>query len=112
MYTNAPLEVVATDTRETVLMARTGRGEGEADIIARLTGVGFHGTPEEVRANAERLAACWNLCLGIPDRVLADSAVQGSLMARLDALSEAVRRHDAGLAGLPPHHVKPSNWHG
>ena len=112
MYTNARLEVVATDTRETVLMARTGRGEGEADIIARLTGVGFHGTPEELLANAERLAACWNLCLGIPDKVLADCAVKDNLMMRLDALSKAVRHHDVGLAGLPPHHTKPSNWHG
>ena len=110
MHTDVPLKVVATDAGDLVLSARTG--PAETDIVARVTAAGFHGPPEQREENARRLAACWNLCLGIPERVLADCAAKQTRPARLDALAKAVPRHDVGSSATPPSHTRPSNWHG
>ena len=112
MHTKARLEVTATDTGETVLTAHAGRGTAEVSIIARVSQAGFHSSPEEMQANARRLAACWNLCLGIPDQALAACAGRHSAADRLDALTRAVRNADASTSDIIPPHGKPSNWHG
>lgn len=113
MYTNARFEVVATDSGEIVLMVKGAGDNGEeARIVARFDATAFPGTLEQLRENAERLAACWNLCLGIPAKVLDDCAVKANLIARIDALFAAIRRQDIGLSRLPGAHGGPSNWHG
>ena len=109
MYTHARLETEATDAGEVVLLARTGRGPADAEIVARLGGAGSRGRPDHIHANAERLAASWNLCLGIPHNVLA-AAAKADLAARLDALTRAVRPAVGTAARAAA--TKPSAWHG
>lgn len=65
-------------------------GVPDTDIIVALTGKVGAGDDEESKANAERIAACWNACAGIPDEVLA--APEYSIKAELDSL-------DAQIAG-------------
>lgn len=108
MTAHARLEVTATDGAEWVLVARTG----EADIVARVTPDGFHGSSAELEANARRLAACWNLCLGVPDDALLACAARHSLAARADALAQAARRHDPAVAHTHVTATRVSTWHG
>lgn len=58
--------------------------------VVALTGKVGAGDDEESKANAERIAACWNACAGIPDEVLA--APGYSIKDELDSL-------DAQIAG-------------
>lgn len=107
MLAQTRLEVVATDSGETVLMAPGARGQPE--VVARVAGQGPDASREQVRAAAERLAACWNLCCGVPDDLLDTVSAKASLPDRLQTLLTHMRRHSSGLI---PAAQGPSHWHG
>lgn len=112
MSAHARLEVVATDGGERVLVARSGPGPAETDVVARVTPDGFHGSSADLETNARRLAACWNLCLGVPDDALLACAARHSLAARADAFAQAARRHDPTVAHTHVTATRLSTWHG
>lgn len=104
MLAQARLEVVGTDSGELVLVAPGALDRPE--VVARIAS---EASPEQMRAAAERLAACWNLCRGAPRELIADSAARAGLPERLQALAAQMRRQGVGaIDGAPA----PSHWHG
>ena len=55
--------------------------------------------PQTAEANARRLAACWNVCEGIPTEMLESSTklhhATGEMMRQRDELLEVVKRIDS-----------------
>ena len=110
MTAHARLEVVATDAGERVLLARSGPGPAQTDIVAHIVPTDFRGSAPEMEAAARRLAACWNVCIGIPDPALEACTGQRDPIARLDALIRTAGHRDGGRTPASP--VRPSIWHG